>query len=261
MARQIIDYGAFADDPTADTLYASWNKQQLNEAELYAADAALAAVTNGNGASLVGIEASTGFTATDVQGALEEILPEALPYPVGAQSSVASVAFTTTGSARVALPAQQTIRMHSTADCWVAFGDATVTVDGSTGMFFARGTEIIGHPTGDTYIAVRGELSIGALNLTGMSTALTYELGVTDQLAYSAATDNIALPTNNGYVRVYAPTDCYIVFGIGSGTTSSTTTGTFFEAGTEILKVPASATYIAMVQYSIAASAYITGMN
>ncbi|MGV7235735.1 MAG: hypothetical protein ACQ9ET_05685, partial [Nitrosomonadaceae bacterium] len=93
---------------------------------------------------------------------------------------------------------------------------------------------------------------------------LPYELDFTTrQLAYSAATNNVRIDDieSFGYIRVYAPTDCYITFGVGSGTTASTTTGTYFEAGTEILKVPTSATYIAMVQYSIAASAYITGMN
>ena len=225
-----------------------------------AASADLAAVTNGNGAALIGIEPGT-FTATDVQGALEELAVESDAYPDGAQSSVASAAFTMTGAARSALPAEASMRVHATADCWIAFGDDTVTVDGTSGIFFARGTEMIKAPAAATHVAVRGELSIGALNLTGVTSVLGYELGNTVQLAYSAVTDNVALPTNNGYIRVYAPTDCYIVFGTSSAVTASTTTGTYFEAGTEVLKVPTSATHLAMVQYSIAASAYITGMT
>ena len=212
------------------------------------------------GAALVGIATGT-FTGSTVQAALLELNANSGgSFPVGAVDDVASTSFTTTGSSRTLLPTEFTARYHATADCWVAFGDDTVTVDGSTGMFFARGTEIMKAPSTATYVAVKGELSIGALNATGMTNALPYELGTTVQLAYSAATNDVALPTNGGYIRVYTPTDCYITFGVGSAT-SSTTTGTYFEAGTEILKVPTSATYIAMVQYSIAASAYITGMN
>ena len=185
---------------------------------------------------------------------------EATLYPGGAADSVASTAFTTTGSARVALPAKQSMRVHATADCWIAFGDSTITVDGTTGIFFSRGTEMIKYPSSATHVAVRGVISIGALNLTGMTNDLRHALGTTVQLAYTAATSSVALPNNNGYIRVYTPTDCYIVFGDVT-VDSSTTTGTYFEAGTEVLKVPTSATYIAMVQYSIAASAYITGMN
>jgi hypothetical protein len=179
--------------------------------------------------------------------------------PAGAQDDVTSAAFTATGYTRTTVPTLPTQRVHATADCWIAYGDSTVSVDGSSGMAFASGTEILKAPSSATHVAVRGMTSIGALNLTGLTNSLSYELTTTVELAYSAATAYITLPVG-AYIRIYAPTDCYFLFGDNT-VTASTTTATFFEAGTETLKVPTSATHLAMVQYSIASSAYITGMN
>ena len=162
----------------------------------------------------------------NIYDALVKIVEGGNLYPGGAADSVVSTAFTTSAvPARIALPATQSMRVHATADCWIAFGDSTITVDGTTGIFFASGTEMIKYPSSATHVAVRGVISIGALNLTGMTNDLRHTLGTTVQLAYTAATNDVALPTNGGYIRVYTPTDCYITFGVGSAT-SSTTTGT-----------------------------------
>ena len=67
------------------------------------------------------------------------------------------------------------------------------------------------------------------------------------------------LPTNSGYIRMYAPTDCYFLFGT-IGVSATTTTATYFEAAAEQLKVPAGSTHIALVQSSDASTAYITGL-
>jgi hypothetical protein len=225
--------------------------------------ASLISTANTDGASLVGVEdVADNFTGEDLETVLVELVADIeAATEVSTQASIASAAYTANGFNRVALPAEATIRIHSTSDCWINFGDSTVTANGSVGIAFARGTEVIRAPAAATHVAVRGMLSLGALNLTGQTNSLAFAVGVTAQVAYSAATANVALPTNTGRVRIYAPTDCYLLFGDSDTVVASTTTATFFEAGAEIMEVPSGATHIAMVQYSIASSAYITGMN
>ena len=67
---------------------------------------------------------------------------------------------------------------------------------------------------------------------------------------------SIELPTGTR-VRLFAMTDCYIKFGTSSVDASD---GTYFEAGTEILEVPSTATHIAAKRYTINGGLYISGI-
>jgi len=59
----------------------------------------------------------------------------------------------------------------------------------------------------------------------------------------NGSSDRVALPTTSPIVRIYSPTDCFIVFGDSSVT--ATTTSMPHDAGAEYYGVPDSATYVA----------------
>ena len=174
---------------------------------------------------------------------------------------ITSTTFLDTVYSRTFLPTAATIRMHSTVNCWIAFGDVTVTASSTNGIAFSSGTEILKRPAASTHVAVRGMTSSGVLNMTGVDTVQPLYLGDTTQLAYTSVSANVAIPNNNGQIRMFAPTDCYFLFGTSSGVTASTSTATYFRSGTETLKVPATATHIALVEAATSGSANITGMN
>ena len=108
------------------------------------------------------------------------------------------------------------------------------------------------------YIAVKGAGSSGSLNITGLDTDYKNELTTNEVLFYSAASNRVALPTGNR-ARLFAMTDCFIEFGTAS--VVANTSSTFFEAGTEVLTIPATATHIAAVRYTSDGGLYITGVS
>jgi hypothetical protein len=54
-------------------------------------------------------------------------------------------------------------------------------------------------------------------------------------------------------------TDCFINF--GDNTVTASDSDMFFEAGTEVLNIPADTTHIAVVRYSLNGGLYISGIE
>lgn len=73
-------------------------------------------------------------------------------------------------SVRVALPSgPQVVRLAATGNCWIKFGDGTVTATTSDTLFPA-GVEVVKIPTGVTHIAaIQDGASTGSLSITGMT--------------------------------------------------------------------------------------------
>lgn len=72
------------------------------------------------------------------------------------------------GSTAAALPSGPDLRLFAMTDCFIAFGDNTVTASNSD-TFFAAGTEMLGTPAGTTHIAVKRYSINGGLYVTGLS--------------------------------------------------------------------------------------------
>lgn len=104
---------------------------------------------------------------------------------------------------------------------------------------------------------------LGNIRVTSGSATAELNTASIKNLSYSGTSANFALSdisaTAGDTLRVYAPTDCYIEFGSSAPTADSNSL--YFAAGTEFLKVPASATYMAIVRVTSDGTANITRMG
>ena len=159
----------------------------------------------------------------------------------------------------------RSLRISSTSDCWLRFGDGTVEVDSTNGIWFPRGREILGIPDGATNIAARGYDMGGRLNITAY--LRNYPVTLHDNRSDIALTDvstRIVLPSSaRGIYRISATQSCFIQFG-GNQTTVDEDTGMLFEQGTEVMEKGLGAGYIAAITYSSApagGSLYVQGVQ
>lgn len=72
------------------------------------------------------------------------------------------------GSSRIELPEGRRIRVFSLTDCYINFGDLTVSAD-ETSLFFEAGTEILNVPSGVTHIAAQRYTLDGGIYVSGIS--------------------------------------------------------------------------------------------
>lgn len=90
------------------------------------------------------------------------------PVFVPATANCVQLSVSNGSSDRVALPTMSPIvRIHSTGDCFLNFGDASVTA-AATNMPHAAGSEYYGIPDGATYVAAYGDGEAGTLTITPM---------------------------------------------------------------------------------------------
>jgi hypothetical protein len=205
------------------------------------------------GGSLIGIITPAGSTATNVQDALDELFTGGAALP-GAMASSIAITFGFAGEVS-ALPTNSGgVRIHSQADCFLEFGAAGVTTTSSS-LYFAAGTEVFGIPSGATHIAVKTAGEAGVLNVVGLDEDYKEELVTNTMIPVSAGSNTTSISATSK-IRLFSMTDCYIDFN-----TTVDDTGLFFEAGTEILEVPAGATDIAAKRYTTDGGLYITGIN
>lgn len=215
----------------------------------------------GEGASLVGIEDSAGkfSAAVNVEAALAEAMDAAGSgaLPAGISESTI-IEFSENFAERASLPTNSgSVRLHSFSDCLVEFGDSGVSADYGS-IYFPAGTEVFGVPSGATHISVKSVGTPGRLNVSGLSASYRHELTTNAVLTYTAGSNSVALPSGTK-ARLFAMTDCFIEF--GSASVSATETSTFFEAGTEIMKIPSGATHLAVSRYLTNGALYVSGAN
>ena len=294
MAKQVINRGTSAGDGTGESLFDAYGKCINNFDELYQNWTDLAATSATNGASMVGIanQNSNFNTAEDVEAALDEIFSQIasqanaygaslvgvedpgdrfdatnvetalaeiydLAYGTslsGGLSDNLSLEYDTLVGASAALPTNSgSIRVHSFSDCLIDFSESV----GTDSLYFPAGTEVLGVPSGATHISVSGLGVAGCLNVTGLEAPYAFVLTTNTTLHYTAGSNSVALPSGSN-IRLFALTDCFIAFGDSS--VSADNTSAFFEAGTEIMKVPTGATHIAAKQYTLGGTLYITGV-
>ena len=152
------------------------------------------------------------------------------------------------------------VRIHAFSDCFIEFGDSSVIASGLTSIYFAAGTEVFGIPSAATHIAVKTAGDIGRINVVGLDTDATEALTDNVVIAYSAGSSSAELPTSaaGNKARIFTMTDCFINFGSSSVTADETSM--FFEAGTEIMRVPTGDTHIAVQRYTSDGGLYISGV-
>ena len=213
----------------------------------------------GQGASLVGVQDSAAnFVGADVETVLAEIATDT-KISTSAPSDSISQTFDSIISTTIELPTNSgSVRLYALEDCLIKFGDINVVIDPSTSIYFAKGTEILGTPSGATHIAVKGVGNNGALNISGLDTVYKTQLTTNKVLPYTAGSSNIALPSGSS-VRLFSTTDCQIEF--GDNLVSANSNSLFFAAGTEYINIPSGAMYIAAIRYSVDGGLYITGAN
>ena len=96
------------------------------------------------------------------------------------------------------------------------------------------------------------------LSVTGLDSTHRTQLTTNVMLPVEAGSSSVALPAGR-MVRLFAMTDCFIEF--GSSTVTADNTSLFFEAGTEVMRVPSTATHIAVKRYALNGGLYISGVN
>jgi hypothetical protein len=151
-----------------------------------------------------------------------------------------------------------TILINSSTDCFIEFGDSSVTTTTSS-LYFAAGIETMGIPVGAEYIAVKPIGLSGVVAVFGDDTAPVKRLTTNAFVTAYSTSSSVALPANSGTVRLFAMADLFINFGTSGVVAADTDTA--FLAGTEIVTVPGGATHIAAIQDVIDNGLYITGMN
>ena len=72
------------------------------------------------------------------------------------------------GSSAIELPSGTSVRLFSMTDCFIEFGDASVTATNNS-MFFEAGTEVITVPSAATHIAVKRYTLNGGLYISGVN--------------------------------------------------------------------------------------------
>jgi hypothetical protein len=209
------------------------------------------------GASLIGVQVNTGFSSTDVQGALEEL--QSFVTPAITSSSI-KLEYGAVSGASAELPTNSGgIRIHALDDCLINFGDNTVTASAADSIYMAAGSESFGPPSTATHIAVKGLGSPGAITITGINNSYKFTYTTNTVLPVQGGSSNIELPSTSTRVRLFSMTDCFINF--GDNTVTASDSDMFFEAGTEVLNIPADATHIAAVRYSLNGGLYISGIE
>ena len=175
----------------------------------------------------------------------------------GAMSASIALPFGFAGTSSTLPTNSGSVRLHSKADCFIEFGTSSVTTT-TASMYFAAGTEVFGVPTAATHIAVKTAGEAGVLNVVGLDADTLQELTTNVMVQVQGASDSMELPVGTT-ARLFSMTDCYINFGTYGVVADETSM--FFEAGTEILAVPAAATHIAAKRYTLDGGLYITGVN
>jgi hypothetical protein len=204
------------------------------------------------------VSSDTWYVSNEHIREMEGLVNEAIPLAVTSLPYLAMV------SSTIALPLNVgCVRMHASTNCYVAFGDETVTVSASTGMFMTKGTELLGLPIGATHIAVAGETQGGMANLTGLSIDLKPYMTTTVVGAVGPTSKSVALPAGTR-VRITAMEDCYVLFG-DSTIEVTNETGMYFEAGTEIVSKLDPTTHIgythmAFIRHQNNGAIHVTGI-
>jgi len=212
----------------------------------------------GEGASQIAIEDyDENLEATNVEDALAEVTSQVEAPPAAVES--VSLEFSAIAGTSSALPTNSgAVRLHALGDCFVEFGDESVTADGTKSIYMAHGTEIFGVPAGATHVAVKGAGESGLLSVTGLGATYKHQLTTNAVIPVQAGSSSLALPAGR-MVRIFAMTDCFIEF--GDATVTADNTSMFFEAGTEVMRVPSGATHVAVKRYALNGGLYISGVN
>ena len=143
------------------------------------------------------------------------------------------------------------IRLYAMNDCLFKF-------DTDEAIYMPQGTENFGIPAGATQISAKGASEYGILNVTGIhSIALDIVSPSPIVIPVQAGSSSAELPEGSK-MRIFSMTDCFLAF--GTSTVEATNSSTFFEAGTEILHVPQSATHIAVKRYTLNGGLYVMGI-
>ena len=179
--------------------------------------------------------------------------------PSAAPSGYISLEFSAVSGTSSMLPTNSgAVRLHALADCLVAFGDSSVVASQETSIYMAAGTEVFGVPAGATHLAVKGLGESGLLTVTGLDSTHRTQLTTNTMVPVQAGSSNVELPSGR-MVRLFAMTDCFIAF--GDATVTADNTSMFFEAGTEVMRVPSGATHVAVKRYALNGGLYISGVN
>lgn len=302
MAQQDINHGTIPGDGTGEIIFDSFDKCQANFDELYAYQGRLPLLTDGDGASLIGIHDTTLYlySGDTVQAALEELGARANGIRKTIQNittasttlqvtqldlqvrMVASVTHSTAaffdftnlpggihsgdrlrvymstagGPFKLTLDSTVTTQVYLWGD---VTGDTTFTFepwqlyefiyDGSTWTLDWR--HIVDKKTADA------EAAIAVLQAGGTSSGT---LGEAISIPYQFTSQTRQLPTNSGYVRLDALTDCFISFG-DEEVSASGTTSLYMAAGVESLGIPPGATHIAVKGAGNSGALSVTGLD
>jgi len=210
----------------------------------------LASTSNGDGAATVGIEdADDQLTATQAEAAIEEVAKFAMPS--AAPSGYASIEADYITGGSTSLPVNSgAVRVRASADCVIRF-------DQDEEIFMPRGTEVFG-ASGKATLSARGFGAPVLVHVTGLDSAYRYTLTTSTEVAIAAGANTVALPAGR-MVRLTALSDCYIRFGTEGVVADNKSL--FFEAGSEVMRVPSGATYISVMRYTTNSGLYISGVN
>jgi hypothetical protein len=195
------------------------------------------------------------LSSTNVYAALNELAAGQDGGATSPMSASIALSFGFAGTSSSLPTNSGSVRIHSQADCFIEFGDASVSTTTSS-IYFAAGTEIFIIPTGATHIAVKTAGEAGVLNVVGLDADAVEKLTTNTMIPVTSGSNSIALPSGTK-TRLFAMTDCYINF--GTSTVIADDTSMFFEAGTEIMSV-GSATHIAAKRYTSNGGLYISGI-
>ena len=216
----------------------------LSELTSYATDDLLAIVDTTASPQTTKKIAISSLNLVDIPAAAEGYLS----LELGVMSSQVSLLPTNSGS----------VRVHAMSDCLINFGDSSVTADQTTSIYMAAGTEIFGLPSGAGYIAARAMGESGLLSITGLDTTYKQQLTTNTMTVVESGSNCVELPSGT-YIRLFSMTDCFIEF--GDEYTVADNQSMFFEAGTEIVRVPSAATHLAVKRYTLNGGLYISGVN
>lgn len=134
------------------------------------------------------------------------------------------------------------VRIYTSSPCLLDFGNGQLLMPAGTEIFGTTATQVtissIGYP--------------GLINITGLNDTFRHTITSSSLLALDDGINMQELPTGNK-IRLCALEDCYIGFAGAADT--------YFEAGTEYISVPSSATHIYGSKHTNITGLYITGAN
>ena len=149
------------------------------------------------------------------------------------------------------------IRVYTSTDCFLEFGDSSVKAGGADSFYFASGTEILGPPPGVTHIAVKG-IGAGVLSLVGLTEGSFQTLTTNETILCTSSSARVTLPSGKR-MRLFSMADCRLEF--GDSAVVADDASLLFQAGTEILTVPSGVTYIAAKRDISDGGLYISGVE